>query len=113
MWCSQSSSRPPDQTPAPTCSSEAYRRRIILAQSIQFAGLGRKVMQTLQLQIVGHSIDPPEFVEQAILGRSSWRSAESPVDRAAWHPKGAVGIGGGLTVSVTYQPDAIMVSRLA
>jgi hypothetical protein len=24
---------------------------------------------TLQLQIVGHIIDPPEFVEQAILGK--------------------------------------------
>ena len=31
-------------------------------------GLGRKVLQPVKLQIVGHIIGPPEFVEQAILG---------------------------------------------
>jgi len=58
---------PPDQAPAPTCSSEAHRRRIVLAQSVQLR-IGRKVLQSFKLQIVGHIIGQPEFVEQAILG---------------------------------------------
>jgi hypothetical protein len=38
-------------------------------RALQFAGFGRKVVKPFNCQIVGHIIDPPEFVEQAIVGK--------------------------------------------